>query len=92
MMLTLSTSFYRCCLLTVGVLFSCKSWGVFPDLLSVGEPTLECSVFLSTTKLFSLHECVCVCVCACERETEIDRQRQSEREREIEIPRSFLPI
>ena len=65
MMLTLSASLYRCCLLAVGVLFSCKSWGVFPDLLSVGEPTLECSVFLSTTKLFSLHERVCVCVCAC---------------------------
>lgn len=89
-MLALSTALCRGCLLAVGVLFSCKSWAVFLDLLSVGEPVLECSVFLSTTELFSLHECVYVCACVCERKTEIDRQR--DRDRETEIPRSFLPI
>ena len=81
MMLTLSTALDRCCLLAVRVLFSCKIWGVFPDLLSVGEPILECSVLLSTTELFSSHECVYVCACVCERQRDRDRQRQRDTER-----------
>ena len=72
MMFTNSTVLYKCRLLGVGVFFSCKTWGVFPDLPSLGEPILECSVFLSTRALFSLHDLcnVCVCVCVCVRERE----------------------